>query len=265
MRRFVVAGLVALAAGSGAVALATADAPRARLTSYLCQTALDPAERAISVTAVMRPVQGTGKMAMRFQLIKRTHRYSRPMALTGTDLNSWLTPKNPTLGSRPGDRWVVKHPVVDLAGPDFYRFKVAFRWSDASGHVIGRALRSSPLCFQPERRPDLEIVNITVTALAGGLDEYFAQIRNAGKTAAGSFQVQFSDGVSADTMTKTLPPLPAHHQRAVHFKAPACSAAAPATITADPGHLIDVSSRAESAMTTTCAGATQARARSVGR
>ncbi len=154
-----VVGLVALAGGSGAVALAMADAPRARLTSYLCQTALDPAERAISVTAVMRPVSGTGKMAMRFQLIKRTHRYSRPVALAGTDLNSWLTPKNPTLGSRPGDRWVVKHPVVDLAGPDFYRFKVAFRWSDASGHVIGRAVRSSPLCFQPERRPDLEVVN----------------------------------------------------------------------------------------------------------
>jgi hypothetical protein len=68
MRRFVVAGMVALVAGSGAVALATADPPRARLTSFVCQTALDPAERAISVTAVMRPLPRTGKMAMRFQL-----------------------------------------------------------------------------------------------------------------------------------------------------------------------------------------------------
>lgn len=256
-----VAGLIALAGGAGAAALAMANAPRAKLTSFLCQTALDPAERAISVTAVMRPVPGTGKMAMRFELIKRTHRFSRPVPLTGSDLNSWLAPKNPTLGSRPGDRWVVKHPVVDLAGPDFYRFKVAFRWSDASGHVIGRTVRTSPLCFQPERRPDLEVVSVLVTALPGGLDEYSAQIRNTGRTPSGSFQVQFSDGVPADTMTKTVQPLLPHHQRGVRFKAPACSAAAPATITADPGHLIDVSSRANSAMMTTCSNAAQARGR----
>ncbi len=252
-----VAGMVALVAGSGAVALATADPPRARLTSFVCQTALDPAERAISVTAVMRPLPGTGKMAMRFQLLKRTKRFSRPVALTGSDLNSWLTPKNPTLGSRPGDRWVVKHPVVDLAGPDFYRFKVAFRWSDASGKVIGTAVRTTRLCFEPERRADLEVLAIQVAALAGdpGFDSYHAVIRNTGKTASGPFQVQFSDGVPADTMTKTVPQLPPHHQRVAYFKAPACSASAPATITADPDRLVDVSSRTNSSMMTTCASA----------
>jgi hypothetical protein len=257
MRRFVVAGLVALVAGSGAVALAAAVPPRARLTSFVCQTALDPAERAISVTAVMRPLPGTGKMAMRFQLLKRTKRFSRPVALTGSDLNSWLTPKNPTLGSRPGDRWVVKHPVVDLAGPDFYRFKVAFRWSDSSGKVIGTAVRTTRLCFEPERRADLEVLGIQVAALAGdpGFDSYHAVIRNTGKTASGPFQVQFSDGVPADTMTKTVPQVPPHHQRVAYFKAPACSASAPATITADPDHLVDVSSRTNSSMMTTCASA----------
>lgn len=253
-----VAGLIALVAGTGAVALAIADAPRAKLASFVCQTALDPAERAISVTAVMRPLPGTGKMAMRFQLLKRTKRFSRPVALTGTDLNSWLTPKNPTLGSRPGDRWVVKHPVVDLAGPDFYRFKVAFRWSDASGHVIGTAVRTTRLCFQPERRADLEVVAIQVAELASdpGFDSYHAVIGNTGKTASGPFQVQFSNGVPEDTVNKTVPQLPPRHQHVVTFKAPACSAAAPATITADPGHLVDVSSRTNSSMMTTCASAT---------
>ncbi len=253
-----VAGLIALVAGSGAVALAMADSPRTRLTSFVCQTALDPAERAVSVTAVMRPIPGTGKMAMRFQLLKRTKRFSRPVALAGSDLNSWLTPKNPTLGSRPGDRWVVKHPVVDLAGPDFYRFKVAFRWSDVSGHVIGTAVRATRLCFQPERRADLEVVAIQVAPLVSdpGFDSYHAAIRNTGKTASGPFQVQFSDGVSEDTMIRTVQQLPPHHQRVVYFKAPACSAVTPATITADPEHLVDVSSRTNSSMMTTCASAT---------
>jgi hypothetical protein len=256
MRRFVVAGLVALAAGSGAAAVAVADAPHARLTSYICQTALDPASRAISITAVMRPITGTERMAMRFQLLKRTRRYGHPVQLAGTDLGSWLTPKDPTLGSRPGDRWVVKHPVVDLAGPAFYRFKVAFRWTDASGRVIGRAVRATPTCFQPERRADIEILGITATPLAGdpGFDGYLAQIRNTGKTATGPFQVEFSDGVPADTAYKSVTQLLPHHQRGVYFKAPACSAAAPATITADPTQQVDVSTRAHSSMMTTCPG-----------
>ncbi len=250
-----VAGLIAVATGAGAAAVALADSAHARLTSFVCQTALDPASRAISITAVMRPITGTEKMAMRFQLLKRTKRFSRPVALAGTDLNTWLSPKNPTLGSRPGDRWVVKHPVVDLAGPDFYRFKVAFRWTDASGRVIGRTGRTSAMCFQPERRADLEIVGIRVTSLASdpGVDGYLAQIRNAGKTAAGQFNVEYLDG--STMQEKLIPQLLPHHQRGVYFKEPACSAAAPATITADPEHMVDVSSRAESSMATTCSSA----------
>lgn len=256
MRRFVVAGLITLAAASGAVAVALGDAPHAKLASFVCQTGLDPASRAISITAVMRPVTGTAKMSMRFQLLKRTKRWSRPVALTGTDLNSWLTPKNPTLGSRPGDRWVVKHPVVDLAGPDFYRFKVAFRWIDASGHVIGKALRNSAMCFQPERRADLEIVGIKVTPLTGdpGFDGYLAQVRNTGKTPSGQFDAEYSDG--STTREKLITQVLPHHQRGVYFREPACSAAAPATITADPEHMVDVSSRLDSSATTTCSSST---------
>ena len=82
MRRFAVAGSIALAAGRGRGGGA-ADAPHAQLTSYVCQKALDPASRAISITAVMRPITGTEKMPMRFQLLKRTKRWSRPVALTG--------------------------------------------------------------------------------------------------------------------------------------------------------------------------------------
>jgi hypothetical protein len=254
MRRFVVAGLIALAAGSGVVAVALADAPHARLTSYVCQTALDPASRAISITAVMRPVTGTEKMAMRFQLLKRTKRWSRPVPLTGTDLNAWLIPKNPTLGSRPGDRWVVKHPVVDLAGPDFYRFRVSFRWIDATGHVIGKATRSSAMCFQPERRPDLEVAQIQVAPAPQhpGQDLYVATIRNVGKTTSEPFTVQFSDGSSLTSPPKSEGPLRAHQARNVRFLEPPCSASAPATITVYPQNPVDDANPSNNSAMTTC-------------
>lgn len=247
-----VAGLIALAAGGGAVALAAP--PHARLTAYVCQTALDPASRAISITAVMRPVTGTEKMAMRFQLLKRTKRWSRPVPLTGTDLNTWLTPKSPTLGSRPGDRWVVKHPVVDLAGPDFYRFKVSFRWTDAAGHVIGKATRSSAMCFQSERRPDLEVAQIQVAPAPQhpGQDGYVATIRNVGKTTSEPFTVQFADGSSLTSPPKSEGPLRAHQARNVRFLEPPCSASAPATITVYPQNPVDDANPSNNSAMTTC-------------
>ena len=251
-----VAGLITLAAASGAAAVTLGDAPHAKLASFVCQTGLDPASRAISVTAVMRPVTGTEKMSMRFQLLKRAKRWSRPVALTGTDLNSWLTPKNPTLGSRPGDRWVVKHPVVDLAGPDFYRFKVAFRWIDASGHVIGKALRE-----QRDVLPARETGRPRDRGRQGHAVDGRSRVRRIPgpgpehrQDPSGQFNVEYSDG--STTHEKLILQLLPHHQRGVYFKEPACSAAAPATITADPEHMVDVSSRLDSSTTTTCPSST---------
>src|SRR5947209_6533796 len=79
--------------------------------------------------------------------------------------------------------------------PAFYRFKVTFRWSGAGGQVIGRAVRFSPVCFQPELRPDLRVASITPVPTPGNpaQETFIAEIRNGGKTAAPQFDVSFSD------------------------------------------------------------------------
>jgi hypothetical protein len=253
MRRFVIACLLALAAG--VAASASADAPRARLRSFVCQQALDPAARAISVTAVMRPLPGTAKLAMRFELLKRAKRYGHWTSVAGTGLRSWLTPprSDPALGSRPGDVWVLKHPVVTLAAPDFYRFRVTFRWSDAASHTIGRAVRVSAVCFQPELRPDLVVQRVTIAPLAPGQDRYRADIRNAGKTAAGSFEVQLADG--STVQNHTVVRLAANRTTQVSFKAPACSAGHSVTVTADPGNVLDDADRGNNSLTVACPAA----------
>ncbi len=257
MRRLVIAGVGALAAVSATMATAaTTEGTGAGLRGYVCQTAPDPASRGMSITAVMAPLPSTMRMAMRFELLKRTKRWGRSVSISGTGLKTWITPKDPTLGSQPGDRWVVKHPVVDLAGPAYYRFKVTFRWTGAKRHVIGTTVRESQLCFQPELRADLDVASIAVNPIVGdpGFDRYVATIRNAGRTASGSFQVEFMDGPDGpwSPQFKPVSQLLSHHRVELSFKGPACSAGAPATITADPTHQVDDANPNNNSLVTTC-------------
>src|SRR5437588_3581577 len=127
------AGLVALVVGSATASGATVPPPRDQLRSFTCQKAVDPPARAISIQAVMRPVRGTAKMQMRFQLMRRTKLGAPFRVVRGPLLGSWISPQNPSLGQRPGDVWIVNHPVVDLPAPATYRFRVTFRWTDANG------------------------------------------------------------------------------------------------------------------------------------
>ena len=71
--------------------------------------------------------------------------------------------------------------VVDLKAPATYRLRAIFRWLGAHDKVLGTTVRTSPSCYQPELRPDLQVKTITVEAVPGNADanEYVAVIRNA--------------------------------------------------------------------------------------
>jgi hypothetical protein len=83
-----------------------------------------------------------------------------------------------------------------------------------------------------------------------GVDQYVAEIINAGRTASGRFDVEFSDG--ATDQTTTVPQLLARRSTRVTFEAAACSAAAPATITADPTGMVDDADPSNNSMTVSC-------------
>src|SRR5579884_489575 len=159
--RLIVAALAVLAVCGTSTSGAGATPPRDQLRSFVCQKALDPPSRAVSIQAVMRPVGGTAKMQMRFELMRKTKR-GRPFRIVrGPSLGGWLTPPNPTLGQRPGDQWIVTHPVVDLPAPATYRFRVSFRWLGSHGQQLLSAVLSSPNCYQPEERADLLVRSLT--------------------------------------------------------------------------------------------------------
>jgi hypothetical protein len=149
MRRLVCGCGVWLAVSAGMAAAATTTSPRASLSDSVCQASSSQLSRVVGITAVMRPLVGTGRMALLFQLQQRPVGGVGFTYLQGQNLGRWIHPTKPrNLGQRQGDVWMVNKPVVNLPGPDYYRFRVTFRWRSRSGRVLGQAVRLGPPCYQ---------------------------------------------------------------------------------------------------------------------
>lgn len=254
-------GATAVAAGRGADAATRAsapttarDAPRASLAAFACHRALDPLQRSVFLQAVMRPLAGTRRMEIRFQLLERASGQPRAVTVRGPGLGVWIVPTDPTLGRRPGDTWRLDKRVVPLPAPATYRFRVRFRWLGAGGRRVGSALRVSRACHQRELRPDLLVRSISVTALPAqpGDDRYTVRIANRGATGAGPFEVLFAPGSAGSPITRTVRFLGAHRTRRVSFVGPACDPAGPPTVTVDAAGQTDDYDRSNNTLAAVC-------------
>jgi hypothetical protein len=239
--------LVAATTASGAP-------PRAQLHAFACHRALDPPDRSIAVTAVMRPLPGTQHLSLRFDLLMSEGASMPQKVIRSGDLGVWITPTNPTLGQLPGDVWNLQKSVVELAAPASYRFRVEFRWTGAHGRVLGSTVLYSGRCRQRELRPDLLVSSIAVTAIPNNpnKDLYTALIANAGNSAAGPFDVLFAPADGSAPKTHTVALLAAHASRTEAFVGPLCTAASAPTITVDSAREVDDLNRANNALTATC-------------
>lgn len=246
MKRFVLGVMVVL---GGAAALpfgasastppTTAPAAASKLKGFVCQTATTPAQRAMSVTAVMGHLDGTAKLQMRFQLVKRAKRHGMWAPVTGPGLKSWISPKDPTLGTRTGDTWIVKHPVVNLTAPAYYRIKVGFRWLDSQGQVIATAYRHSPVCFQPQLQPDLKVVKAWANPVQAG--SYGAKVQDASQTRSTgyTFDVTRADGTSLLAHPEWFPPIRAEATKTISVSGASCDPGEPLEITVEPDNMDD--------------------------
>jgi hypothetical protein len=148
MRRVLYACLTACMIAVAPAGATASSPPRSALEDFACLRAPNALNRAIEVTAVMRPVSGTQAMSMKFVLVRRPASGGPFTAVAGKELGRWLTPTPPSLGQRPGDVWRLNKVVVNLASPYVYRLRVTFRWTGKSEAPLGRTLLSSPLCAQ---------------------------------------------------------------------------------------------------------------------
>jgi hypothetical protein len=147
MKRALISCLIASAA-TAAVADAAAP-PRTQLETFVCRHASNQLNRVIAVTAVMRPVTGTERMAIKFEMDRMTSQSGSFVNVRGGDLNQWRHPSDPpTLGQQPADVWMLTKEVVTLQAPAVYRFKVTFRWTGSGGRVLQDTVRLSDRCSQ---------------------------------------------------------------------------------------------------------------------
>ncbi len=235
---------------------ADAAIPVAKLRGYVCQRSISPVGRGVAVSAVMRPLKGTRRMALRFELFTRTKTNPVWTAVSAGDLGTWLTPHNATLGQRARDIWIVKKPVNNLGAPATYRFRVTFRWTGAHSRTLGTAIRTSATCNQPELRPDLLVQSIDVRPISGHphLNLYVATIANRGATAARNFGVQFAPSGRLP-QSHPIKLLPAHAKTTVSFKGPLCATMAASPVTVDPDGVVDDYNRTNNTKTVDCSSA----------
>ena len=244
---------VAVPAASASRPRAVTAPPRDALGSIACHQAINPLQRDVTVQATMRPVTGTQTLQIKFSL-NLTASGEPATAVVAGGLGQWLTPSDPSLGQRSGDIWKLSKTVYNLGGGS-YQFSAAFRWLGTNGKVLRMATLKSSSCSIKELRPDLAVRAVTVTPIAGAptRDRYLAAVVNQGLSASGPFSVLFDPGVAGvSSQTKPVTSLPAGQSTKLAFIGPACSAATPPTIVADPAGMVDESDRSNNALTVTC-------------
>jgi hypothetical protein len=234
------------------VAVAAAPPQRAELRSLQCRRSPEASGRTVSVTAVMRPVSGTVRMALKFSLERRTPGAGGGFhSVPSRQLGQWVSPANPSLGQNSADVWMLKQNVVNLSAPAAYRFRVWFRWTGANGRVLARGARVSPVCYQPDPRPNLSVRSIAVTSLANGQSRYEVSVHNAGNLASGVFAVQLDppSGQSQSALSQSLGPGATERES---FDGPACASGAQVTAVADPDGQVADRNRADNTLTVHC-------------
>ncbi|MBV8956914.1 MAG: hypothetical protein JO179_22440 [Solirubrobacterales bacterium] len=254
MKRILIVAGACCATSLPVAATAEAAQSTARLRSFSCKQAVRPVGRAVAVGAVMRPVRGTKRLALRFELLTRLKPGGPWTAVSAGDLGSWISPSDRTLGRRPGDVWIFNKSVGDLAAPAAYRYRVSFRWFGARQRVLRTTALFSSVCSQPELRPDLAVQSIVVEPIPGhpDRDHYLATIVNQGATAASSFRVQFVPGGGLPAEFRNVPRLAPGRTLEVSFDGPACNTTAASTVTADPDGAVDDANRANNTETAAC-------------
>jgi hypothetical protein len=235
----------------------TGPPPRAQLVGFVCHKALDPAARAVSVTAVMRPMTGTKQLQTSFALLEKAPGAAVWSTVPGPHFGVWVSPTNPpTLGQRLGDVWRVQIPVADLEAPASYRLQVSFRWLGRQGAALQTTRLLTKTCYQPELRPDLTVNSLRVhpAATTPGNDVYAGILGNIGATAAGRFTVQltYSHNQNRVSENRTIQRLRSHATVSVLFNGAACDPGTVVTLTVDPGDLIDVYSRSAASLDISC-------------
>jgi hypothetical protein len=167
------------------------------------------------------------KMQLRFTLQATTPDDSRWRKIDAEGFGTWITAP-PALAKYTYDK-----TVQDLLAPASYRAVVDFRWRDRKGKTVRIERAISPVCKQPDARPDL-----VVRSLRFETGQYIAVVFNRGREPAGAFAVDFLAD-SAPLGTVEVVGLEPQTPVTVMLPGPACAPLTPVEAVADPRSEVD--------------------------
>jgi hypothetical protein len=214
------------------------ERPPLAATVAACNAGATPDERFAVFTGSMPAVRGTQRMAMRFTLLLRS-RADRPWEVVrARGFGRWER-------SDPGRAGFVYSKRVERLLPGrSYRVIVRYRWYGAKGVLQRTRLRRTPLCRQPDQRPDLEVDSVAVAdGPEPGTYRYVLGVRNAGRGAAGAFDVGAA-GLERDVV-RPVAGVPAGDRTTVELVAPRCEEGEVVTFQVDVRGAVDETDEAD--------------------
>lgn len=222
----------------------SAGAPLAGVRLAECLKGGEPDQRSVQFRGAMRQIPASQTMWMRFRLAERVGDREFGSA-RAPGLGVWRK-------SRPDvRRFVHRQEVLELAESADYRARVQFRWYDAEGELVKRAVRRSGVCRQGGELPNLVVRRIRVARVGGSpaIHRYVLIVANAGGAAAEATETSLAvDGVAVDKVP--VGPLEPGERRRIYVNGPACALSVRAR--ADPSDSVMESSEYDNVLRARC-------------
>jgi hypothetical protein len=248
MRRPTLIGfLTFLAFGGGAVPASAVDKVTLSAKTTTCTTGADDASRAAAFTGAMPAATQTKRMQMRFSLTQR-----KGTGPTGTFKKVAVPGWGGWVKSDPDRQgFVFTKRVEALTAPAGYRAVISFRWLDAKGHVQRTTTRKTPVCEQPDPRPDLVLSGVDAIATGKSTAGYTVSVGNDGHSEAVPFAVTITvDGTVSEPVT--LGPIAAGGRLTGTLAAPRCTAGSTILVTIDVADTVAESAEGDDAVQRPC-------------
>lgn len=149
--------------------------------------------------------------------------------------------------------YVYDKRVEDLAVGADYRVKIRFRFRKVdSGKVVGRGRKRTRACRQPDDRPDLSVLGVTVSAGKSETQRRYAvQVFNDGNSPAPLFATSLTIG-DGPVLRSTTEELAAVGETVVEFQGPPCEEGDDLTATVDVDGDVDETDEANNTLTIPC-------------
>ena len=215
-----------------------------------CDTGASAAQRDAVFTGSMPADPDAVRLGMRFDLQERRAGASDYKTLKVPNFGVWQK------SDSGADGYVIDKRVEQLAAGSSYRVVVHYRWYAKSGKLVRSAKRTSAVCKQPDLRPDLRVLSIS---LDPGVDPasavYRVTVRNDGAGAvSAAFRVTLAlDGVALP-VGEPVPTLAPAASSVVSFTGPRCGSASVLRAVVDPGAAVDESDETDNVLQRACAG-----------